>query len=60
MSVVKHLPMWFPGAEFKRNAIVWKAKMEEFVNKPYEEVKQRMVCPPRMLMDTTSSHLRGI
>ena len=60
MSVVKHLPTWFPGAEFKRNAIVWKAKMEEFVNKPYEEVKQRMVCSFRVLVDAISSHVRGI
>lgn len=40
---VKHLPLWFPGAQFKRDAVVWKAKMEEFVNRPYEQVKQRLV-----------------
>ena len=40
---VRHLPMWFPGAGFKRKAMQWRAKMEEFVDKPYELVKERMV-----------------
>ncbi|CDO74150.1 hypothetical protein BN946_scf185043.g200 [Trametes cinnabarina] len=40
---LKHIPVWFPGAGFKRNAIKWKAKMEEFVDKPYELVKTRMI-----------------
>ncbi|KIJ10809.1 hypothetical protein PAXINDRAFT_30298, partial [Paxillus involutus ATCC 200175] len=30
------LPEWFPGAGFKRNAAIWKKKMEEFADKPYE------------------------
>ncbi|KAG0694413.1 cytochrome P450 [Suillus ampliporus] len=36
---LKHLPLWFPGASFKRNAAIWKSKMEEFVDRPYEFVK---------------------
>ncbi|EIW62160.1 cytochrome P450 [Trametes versicolor FP-101664 SS1] len=39
---LKHLPLWFPGAGFRRKAIQWKAKMEEFTNKPFELVKARM------------------
>ncbi|KAI0701720.1 cytochrome P450 [Earliella scabrosa] len=39
---LQHLPLWFPGAGFKRKAIAWKAKMEEFVDKPFEFVKARM------------------
>ncbi|KAG2126009.1 cytochrome P450 [Suillus bovinus] len=39
---LKHLPMWFPGASFKRNAQIWKAKMEEFVDRPYEFVKNEI------------------
>jgi hypothetical protein len=42
-NAVKHIPTWFPGAGFKRNAIVWKAKMEEFVQKPYDYLKNNMV-----------------
>lgn len=33
---LKHYPEWMPGGAFKRNAKVWKARMEEFVDKPYE------------------------
>jgi len=39
---LQHIPTWFPGAGFKRNAIIWKAKMEEFTDKPYEFVKKSM------------------
>ncbi|KAF8995974.1 cytochrome P450 [Cyathus striatus] len=39
---LRHLPNWFPGAAFKRNAAIWKAKMEEFVDTPYEFVKNSM------------------
>ncbi|KAG2034690.1 cytochrome P450 [Suillus americanus] len=40
---LKHLPMWFPGASFKRNAQIWKEKMEEFADRPYEFVKNEIV-----------------
>ncbi|KIJ09364.1 hypothetical protein PAXINDRAFT_17543 [Paxillus involutus ATCC 200175] len=39
---LKRLPEWFPGAGFKRNAAIWKKKMEEFVDKPYEFVLDEM------------------
>ncbi|KAG1836042.1 cytochrome P450 [Suillus subalutaceus] len=39
---LKHLPTWFPGASFKCNAKIWKAKMEEFVDLPYEFVKSEI------------------
>ncbi|THG97275.1 hypothetical protein EW026_g4689 [Hermanssonia centrifuga] len=39
---LQHLPLWFPGAGFKRKAIQWRAKMEEFVDRPYQLVKERM------------------
>jgi hypothetical protein len=35
--------MWFPGASFKRNAQIWKAKIEEFVTRPYKLVKNETV-----------------
>jgi len=40
---LKHIPLWFPGSGFKRNAIQWKEKIEEFVDKPYEFFKTSMV-----------------
>jgi len=39
LPFLRHIPTWAPGAGFKRNAAVWKAKMEEFVDKPYEFMK---------------------
>ncbi|KAI0691505.1 cytochrome P450 [Cytidiella melzeri] len=39
---LRHLPSWAPGAGFLRKATGWRAKMEEFVDRPYELVKQRM------------------
>ncbi|EKM53298.1 uncharacterized protein PHACADRAFT_163592 [Phanerochaete carnosa HHB-10118-sp] len=39
---LQHLPMWFPGAGFKRKAVMWRAKMEEFVDRPYEMVLERV------------------
>lgn len=43
IPALKYLPLWFPGAGFKRNAIKWKAKMEELTDKPYEFFKASMV-----------------
>ena len=37
------IPAWFPGAQFKRDAAIWKGKMEGFVNTPYEFTKNEMV-----------------
>ncbi|KAI0676742.1 cytochrome P450 [Trametes maxima] len=42
LPFLRYLPSWFPGAGFKRNANVWKARMQEFVDKPFELVKTRM------------------
>ncbi|KAF8965368.1 cytochrome P450 [Flammula alnicola] len=39
---LRHLPLWMPGAGFRRNAVKWKRKMEEFVERPYEFVKSSM------------------
>ncbi|KAK0430310.1 cytochrome P450 [Armillaria borealis] len=33
---LKNWPLWAPRSGFRRNAMVWKAKMEEFVKKPFE------------------------
>jgi len=41
---LRHIPLWMPGSGFKRNAIIWKHRMEEFVDRPYEFVKNSMVC----------------
>jgi hypothetical protein len=43
IPALQYLPDWAPGASFKRKAAKWKAKMEEFVEKPYGFVKNTMV-----------------
>ncbi|KAF7760180.1 hypothetical protein Agabi119p4_10856 [Agaricus bisporus var. burnettii] len=42
IPALQYLPNWAPGAGFKLKAARWKAKMEEFVDKPYEFVKNSM------------------
>lgn len=42
IPALQYLPTWVPGAGFKIKAAQWKAKMEEFVEKPYEFVKNSM------------------
>ncbi|KAI0324071.1 cytochrome P450 [Cubamyces sp. BRFM 1775] len=57
IPALKHVPSWFPGAGFKRNAAVWKQKMEAFVNVPYDYTKAQMrqgtavPCYVSMLLD---------
>ncbi|KAI6129364.1 cytochrome P450 [Pisolithus croceorrhizus] len=40
--ILKHIPLWFPGASFKRQAVQWKAMMQEFVDRPYNLVLDEM------------------
>ena len=48
---MRNLPEWAPGSGFLRKARVWRTEMEEFVDKPYEFVKESMVRRrPRILV----------
>lgn len=40
---VKHLPAWFPGATFKRQAAQWKPIVDEMFDRPFGEVKAAFV-----------------
>ncbi|KAH9919494.1 cytochrome P450 [Epithele typhae] len=42
IPALKHLPTWFPGTQFKRDAAVWKDKMEAFVNQPFDFTLEEM------------------
>jgi len=42
-SLVRYIPEWFPGANFKRLAAEWKAVIERSVNVPYERCIERIV-----------------
>ncbi|KDQ17051.1 hypothetical protein BOTBODRAFT_53664 [Botryobasidium botryosum FD-172 SS1] len=36
---LKHIPSWFPGATFKRNARIWKKELTDMVTQPFNRVK---------------------
>ncbi|KAJ3503780.1 hypothetical protein NLJ89_g8281 [Agrocybe chaxingu] len=40
--ILKHIPTWFPGASFKRNAVKWKLKISEFADRPFAFAKERL------------------
>lgn len=45
LSSVRHIPEWFPGAGFKRQARKWAPKYTDMVGIPLRYVKQCLVCP---------------
>lgn len=42
-STVKHVPAWFPGAEFQRKALEWKKSTTAMVEVPFKAVKNAVV-----------------
>lgn len=48
---LQYLPKWMPGTGFLRKAEVWKKKMEDFVDLPYDFVKNAMVGHYMRLLD---------
>lgn len=42
LSFLKHVPAWFPGASFKRQALAWRCLNRQMLNLPFETVKQKM------------------
>ena len=45
LPFLRHLPSWFPGAKFQRQAREWRKAAEAMCQQPVEDVKQAMVCP---------------
>ncbi len=41
--VVKHVPSYFPGANFKRQAAEWKKSTDAMVERPFKAVRKAMV-----------------
>ncbi|KXN89012.1 O-methylsterigmatocystin oxidoreductase [Leucoagaricus sp. SymC.cos] len=41
--ILKHLPSWFPGGQFKRDASIWKLRMIDFVELPFRHVQSQML-----------------
>ncbi|EKM54976.1 uncharacterized protein PHACADRAFT_142803 [Phanerochaete carnosa HHB-10118-sp] len=43
MPFLKHVPEWFPGAQFQRDAKAWRKHMTDQHEKPFKAVKERMI-----------------
>lgn len=43
IPILKYIPSWFPGAEFKREAERGRKITDKLVYKPYNEVKDALV-----------------
>ncbi|KZP14482.1 cytochrome P450, partial [Athelia psychrophila] len=49
LPILRHVPEWVPGANFKRLGREWKAGLNEMIDRPYNFTKQQMaegVAPP--------------
>ncbi|PPQ73993.1 hypothetical protein CVT24_012482 [Panaeolus cyanescens] len=42
IPALKYVPQWFPGASFKRKAAQWKKELNEFIDLPFNHVKELM------------------
>jgi hypothetical protein len=40
---LKYIPSWFPGANFKRQAKIWRKDVEDMMEVPYQAVREGMV-----------------
>ncbi|KAG6833863.1 hypothetical protein H0H87_011797 [Tephrocybe sp. NHM501043] len=43
LPILRHVPVWFPGAGFQRKAKEWAATLVEMVDRPHNYVKREMV-----------------
>jgi hypothetical protein len=43
ITLVKYVPSWFPGADFKRIAQEYRATIDEFIDLPWAWVKDQVV-----------------
>ncbi|THH00014.1 hypothetical protein EW026_g2458 [Hermanssonia centrifuga] len=42
LPFLKHIPEWFPGATFKREAKIWRKSVMKMLYRPFDVVKKRM------------------
>jgi hypothetical protein len=54
---VKHVPEWFPGAGFKRQAREWRAVADAMLNEPFELTKKAMVTRGSTERDVSSADI---
>jgi hypothetical protein len=44
IPILKHLPSWFPGAGFKREARLWRHHVKAMPRDPFKFVEDSLVC----------------
>jgi len=42
MLAVKYVPSYMPGANFKRQALIWLKKTRAMIDQPFQAVRERM------------------
>ncbi|KAF8302321.1 hypothetical protein DL93DRAFT_2067198, partial [Clavulina sp. PMI_390] len=42
---LRYIPIWFPGADFRRLGAKWREQLHTAMGMPFERVKADMVCP---------------
>ncbi|KAJ7153311.1 cytochrome P450 [Mycena filopes] len=58
LPILKHVPSWFPGAGFKRDAVGWREHAQRLANIPLAETKRQMelgIAPPSFTADTLNA-----
>jgi len=44
IPALKYIPSWFPGASFKRKALMWRRFNKEVPEVPFKYVEEQLVC----------------
>ena len=44
LPILRYVPAWLPGAQFKRDAARWRVTMQATRNKPFDAALERQVC----------------
>ncbi|KAF8749924.1 cytochrome P450 [Rhizoctonia solani] len=58
---MQYIPAWFPGAEWKRKALVWRWQTEQMLHVPYNWTRDKMstgTAPPSMLKHLLSKYAK--
>ncbi|KAI0371168.1 cytochrome P450 [Pilatotrama ljubarskyi] len=62
IPILKHVPDWFPGASFKKQARVWRTAVDKLFADPYDVCRRRWAagelgdCAAKSMMDTFRKH----
>lgn len=43
IPALKYVPQWFPGASFKKKAAQWRNELNDFIDLPFNHVKELVV-----------------